>query len=266
MLSSFRSTFRSELVKLTNPTALAVGLIPAGFVIVSMVLAVGNASDQPDDRGPVGIAPSRQQLAEAGGLADALGTSALFLGVVSLCIAAASFGGEYSRSTLRNLLMRQPRRLVLVAGKSACVACYLAAAVALSCVAGALAGFALAPTNDVSTAAWTTAGGYGAAAATTGNLIVASLAWAAVGSALAIFARSPTAAIAGGLAYAIPGEIVLTSIEPIRDLLPGEAFRAVATGGSPDLSYPAALVVVLVWCGAATAASWSLFVRRDVLT
>jgi hypothetical protein len=67
--------------------------------------------------GDGGGLPSLHQLARPNGLIVGVTRATLLLGVVAFGIAAAQTASEYSLGTLRQLLVRQPRRIVLLVGK-----------------------------------------------------------------------------------------------------------------------------------------------------
>ena len=60
---------------------------------------------------------SRQTLELAHGVSIGFSSAAGLLGLVALCVFAAQTAQEYTYGTLRNLLVRQPRRLTLLFGK-----------------------------------------------------------------------------------------------------------------------------------------------------
>jgi ABC-type transport system involved in multi-copper enzyme maturation permease subunit len=61
--------------------------------------------------------PNLVQLAQSNGLIQCVNRAAVLLAVVAFGIAATQIASEYSLGTLRQLLVRQPRRAVLLAGK-----------------------------------------------------------------------------------------------------------------------------------------------------
>jgi hypothetical protein len=53
-------------------------------------------------------------------------TASTLIGVVGLCLFAATVASDYSQGTLRNLLVREPRRALLLSGKFLALALFLA--------------------------------------------------------------------------------------------------------------------------------------------
>ena len=93
--------------------------------------------------------------------------------------------------TLRNLLVRQPRRLTLFAGKSIVVAALIAAFVVLAYFAAYPVALITAPHYGVSTAAWTTSAGVGSLFAGGADLVLSTLGYAVLGAVLGLILRSP---------------------------------------------------------------------------
>jgi ABC-2 type transport system permease protein len=135
------------------------------------------ASATPTDEGGPSGGLTLEQLAASDGLAVILATAAAFIGVVALSVFAISIASEYSQGTLRNLLVRQPRRVRLLAGKLLALASFTTIAVLIAGVAAVAVALLVAPTQDISTSAWFTSAGWTALAGGLGNLLLATLGW-----------------------------------------------------------------------------------------
>jgi ABC-type Na+ efflux pump permease subunit len=159
------------------------------------VLTFTTASTTPVDQGPGGEGLTLAQLAAADGLARTVASAAQFIGVVGLAVFAISIAGEYSQGTLRNLLVRQPGRVRLLAGKLLALASFTAIAVVLTEVAAVLTALLVAPGQDLATAVWFTSDGWAALGSGLGNLMLATLGWGLLGALLALLLRSPAAAV-----------------------------------------------------------------------
>jgi len=215
--------------------------------------------------GPGSTPLTADQVAATNGFALLMSNSATFIGVVALAVCAISIGTEYTNGTLRNLLVRQPDRLRLLAGKLLAMASFVAIATLLASSAALVTATLLAPSHSISTAAWFTSAGIQSLIATLGNLILSALAWGVIGTAIAMVFRSTTAAIAGGLAYALVVEVLLTAAwSDAKQWLPGQLISAVARGGTSTVSYTSALVLVGIYACVSLAAASALFQRRDV--
>jgi ABC-2 type transport system permease protein len=230
--------FRSEWLKLRRPgMALAAGVI-VGLGALSTAITITAAQATPVRRpGPGSGRPTLHELAAADGLARALERGATLLGVVALVIFAVAVAAEYSQGTLRNLLVRQPHRLRLLAGKLLATASLVAIAVVVSLGTAAAVGFALGAGRGIETSAWTSATGLQALATGGGDLLLATLGWGLLGAALGLILRSPALAIGVGMAYALPLETILTAAWSTgARWLPGQLLLALATGGSADVT------------------------------
>ena len=132
------SAFRSEWIKLRRPTLfLGVfgGLTAAAsfFVILLFTQAAAVGPGSAD-------LPSLQVLAQPNGLIHGVSRVVILLGIVAFGVAAFQIASEYSLGTLRQLLVRQPRRAVLLTGKYLGVISFIVSAVVVaSLVAGGVA-------------------------------------------------------------------------------------------------------------------------------
>ncbi len=258
------AAFRTELYKITRPR------LVAGLVAVAVVLAVGmvlvvflSASEQPGAAGD--RTATRAALAEPGGATEAFALGVSFSGILVFLMFIMLFAGEFSLGTIRMLLMQQPHRLSLLAGKMAallaCVAAFLLLTQALVWVAATV----VAPTQDVGRDAWFTLEGVGQAARNYGLAIVVVAAWALFGASVALIFRSVPIAVAVGFFWAGPLEHVLQDRwQGVTGYFPGLLLETMAVGGTSDVSYERGLVLVTGYVAIAVAVSALLFVRRDV--
>jgi ABC-type transport system involved in multi-copper enzyme maturation permease subunit len=262
-------SFRSEWIKLRRPGMILGGAgTIVGFAILTVVLTLTTASATPtDEGGPGGEGLTLAQLAATDGLAAILATAATFIGVVALSVFAISIASEYSQGTLRNLLVRQPRRVRLLAGKLLALASFTTLAVVVAGIAAVATALLVAPTQDISTAAWFTSAGWTALAGGLGNLLLATLGWGLLGALLALVLRTPAAAVGVGLAYALPGELLLTTAwSDGARWLPGQLLDALAQGGTAAVTYGSAGLLLALYGVVAMVAGTTLFARRDVAT
>jgi ABC-2 type transport system permease protein len=259
-------SFLSEWIKLRRPGMILGGAgTIVGFAILTVVLTLTTASTTSTDQGGVGV--TLAQLATADGLASVLASAATFIGVVALSVFAISIASEYSLGTLRNLLVRQPRRVRLLAGKLVALASFTTLAVIVAGIAAAATALLVAPTQDISTAAWFTSAGWAALAAGLGNLLLATLGWGLVGALLGLVLRTPAAAVGAGLAWALPGELLVTAAwaDGAR-WLPGQLLDTLAQGGTTAVTYGSAGLLLALYGVVAMVAGTTLFARRDVAT
>jgi ABC-2 type transport system permease protein len=188
--------FRSEWLKLRRPgMALAAGVIVVLGTLSTAITIIAVQDTPARLAGPGGGRPTLHELAAADGLARTIERAATLLGVVALGIFAVAVATEYSQGTLRNLLVRQPRRLRLLAGKLLAVSVLVTIAVLVSVGTAAGVAFPVAAGRGLDTGAWTTATGLQALASGAGDLALATLGWGLLGAALGIVLRSPAPAV-----------------------------------------------------------------------
>ena len=124
--------------------------------------------------------------------------------------------------------------------------------------------FALAPSKGIDTSAWTTSTGLNDLGRAILHVYLAAIGYGALGTALAIIARSPALAIALGVAYALPGEAIITRLWDSGDRwLPGQLLSALAHGGTTSASYSHALVTLVAYAAIVATGTLTLFQRRD---
>jgi ABC-2 type transport system permease protein len=162
------------------------------------------------------------------------------------------------------MLMYQPRRLRLLAGKTlaliAFAAVLLAAAEALTWVAARL----LAPSQDVATGAWFSADALGQAATDYGSVLFWVSGYALLGTTVAVLVRSVPVALAIGIAWAGPFEHLLQDAwAPASRFFPGLLLEAFVAGGTSDVSSERAALMVTVYVAIAAVLAGATFSRRD---
>ncbi|MHB1502929.1 MAG: hypothetical protein ACYCTL_03665 [Acidimicrobiales bacterium] len=254
--------FKSEWIKLRRRRLWygSYGAI-AGVVVMTTVVRIAGATHRVGSSGNLTLT----QLARAGGLAQGVTGSTILLGAVSLSIAAAQFGGEFAHGTLRNLLVREPRRARLIVGNGLAILSFIVGAVAAATVVDIGAAFVMAHARGVTTAAWTSGTGMGDLGIAVGDMAIAVCGFAIVGMILGILLKSSVIAIATGLAVLLPVETIFTDAVPeTARWLPGHLLEAVAQGGTSVAGFAAALVTVSAYLAGAVAVTLVVFARRDV--
>jgi ABC-2 type transport system permease protein len=258
--------FLATWIKLRRPALLG-GTYAAMAAVTAMFTAlIFTASDAlpGGDAGP-GLAISPATLAEAGGVTEGLANTVPLLGVFALCVAAAQIAGEHSLGTLRNLLVRQPGRVRLLAGTWAAVACFTAGAVVVAASASIVTAFAVAPGQGIDTVAWTSGDGLRSSAESIALVLAATLGYATIGVVLGLFLRSAVAAVALGVAWLLVVEQVLVMVlDGVGRWLPGRLLSAVAAGGTTDVALGVASWTISGFLAVAGGAAVVLFARRDV--
>ncbi len=256
------AAFRSEWTKLRRPS-LFFGTV--GGLAVAASLFVVLMFTQAPATGTDGQLPSLTQLAQAGGLVHGLDLAATLLGIVAFGIAATQMASEYSLGTLRQLLVRQPRRLVLLVGKVLGTISFLLVALVVASAVALVVAVVAAHVRHVPTGAWFTSTGVADLFRALGDLALATVGFAVLGVAVGLVVRSSVFAVILGIAWLLPVEAVLVRIFPgAQGWLPGSAFEVVAEGGVAAAGYGRSMVMAAAYVLVAAAASLVVFARRDV--
>ena len=255
--------FRSEWIKLRRPSLLVstyIGLAAAAALFTILLFTQAGNGRHRD-----GGIPTLTELGQPNGLIHGLSQATVLLGIVAFGIAAAQIASEYSLGTLRQLLVRQPRRWVLLAGKYLGVLTFLAIAVVFAAVLATVVAFAMAHGRHVPTAAWTSSAGISDLTRALGNLVLAVIGYASLGLAVGLFIRSSVFSVIIGFAWLLPIEQIVMKIVPATTpWLPGSALTIVGQGGTTSVGYAHSLLVSLAYVVVAGALATVTFIRRDV--
>jgi hypothetical protein len=259
------ASFLSEWVKLRRRTLLLpafLGLAAAASLFVVLIFSNAPA------HGTGGGLPSLQQLARPNGLVFGLTRATFLLGVVAFGTAAAQTASEYSLGTVRQLLVRQPRRVTLLMGKMLAVVIFMVLATAFAAVIAFLAANVMAQSRNVSTSAWFTSTGFADLLKALGNIELAVIGYSILGLVIGQFLRSAVAAVIIGFAWLLVIEqFILTRIVPsAAPWLPGISLSTIAGGDNTDfrITYSHGLVIGVIYIVVASAAASVTFARRDV--
>lgn len=218
------------------------------------------------------IDPLTHALPTSLGLITVVGQARAFIIAVALIIVTANVAAEWSQGTLRNLLVREPRRLRLLTGKMLALLLFVLGSMALTLVVSSVLIFALAKTQGVETAAWTSSAGLSAWLAFFGNETLCLVGVSLLGMLIAVLTRSTGAAVGVALAYVLVPEGIVAMVWneasrwfPIRtfNFLPGSVFPT-DVGPTPPQGYTAALLVALLWMTVFVVGSFVAFRRQDV--
>lgn len=259
----------SEWRKLRRPTllwgtlgAVAAASILTNIIIFSVVDQLPANANRPGEE-----LVSRAVLESARGVTIGFAGAAKLLGVIALAIFAAQTASEYTNGTLRNLLVREPRRLLLLVGKYVTMIFFALIIAVLAAVLSIVVSRFAAPFWDVSTSEWFTPIGWEGIRNTFVNVVVAMIGYGTLGMALGILLRSPISAISIGLAWLLPFEGILSAfLDDSSKWLPGALLDILAAGGILTVSYTRALTLSLIYVGLAAAIAALAFRRRDVVS
>jgi ABC-2 type transport system permease protein len=255
------ASFRSEWVKLKRRNLLVgtyAGLAIAASLFAILLFAQANAAGGGD-------LPSLTQLAQPNGLIHGVNRAAVLLGIVAFGVAASQIAGEYSLGTLRQLLVRQPRRAVLLAGKFLAVVTFMLGAVIFASLVATVAAFVMAHARHVPTGAWTSSAGIIDLSRALGDLLLATVGFTVFGLVIGLLFRSSVTAIIVGFAYLLPFEAVITRIAPhTASWLPGQLLQAIAVGGVTAAGFAHSLILSVVYVALAGVVATVVFLRKDV--
>jgi ABC-2 type transport system permease protein len=263
-------SLKAELLKLRRPAVLyggSAGML--GFALLATVLTFTTASSATTaPASPVGgaaLVSTVGQLSQPGGLTRGFTIAAGFIGLLVFVLFTTSITSEYGLGTIRMLLIRQPHRGRLLAGKLLALLVFVAALLLAAELLASGAALALAHARDISTADWFSVEGLQHAVGDYANAVLTATVFGAVGIALGVFCRSTPLALGIGLAWLGPLEhITQLGWSEAARWFPGLVFDAVASGGTAIASYQRTLVTALVYAALALVASAVSFVRRDV--
>jgi ABC-type transport system involved in multi-copper enzyme maturation permease subunit len=258
------ASLRAELVKVLRRRVLVI------TAIATAVIAIGSAavvltSAEPAGRPATGRGVTAATLSDAGGGTDVFMTAISFVGSLLFVVFVGVVAIEFSRGTFRTMLLHQPRRLRLLAGKMAGLLSFAAVVLASAEVVAWAAALLIAPSQSVDVAGWTTLDALGQAVADYGSVLFWVTGYALLGMTVAVLARSVPVALAVGIAWVGPFEHLLQDAwSPAQRIFPGLLLEAFAAGGTTGVSAGRAVATVSLYVAAAAAVAATVFARRDV--
>ncbi|KGA19637.1 hypothetical protein GM50_4850 [freshwater metagenome] len=257
--------FKSEWRKLRRPT-LFVGTMLASAGLTGLVTSLlFLLIDSPQGNSDRGNMISREILQLPSGLSIGFSNAAGLLGIVALCVFAAQTAQEYTYGTLRNLLVRQPRRIQLLVGKYFSMASFAIVMVILAAIVSMSLAFGLSGRAKVETDAWVTSGALSDLANTFGNVLLSVIAFGTVGMILGLLLRSPISSISLGVIWLLIVENILIAVKSsLGNWMPGSLMSTIAVGGTEDISYSHATSMVAIYLLISSGIVVLLFKRRDV--
>lgn len=257
-------TFRAELARLTRRrillgTALA-GLI---FAIGGTLIVLGSA--KPAGEGGNSLIPTVNSLQTTGGGSEVFRGAAAFAGTFVFVVIVGLIAAEFSRGTIRTMLLRQPRRVQLLGGKIFATLAFAAGTLLAVEVLMWVAARLLAPAFDISAGSWVSLDGLGHAVQDFGTVFMWVAGYTVFGATVALLLRSVPLSLAVGIAWAGPIEHILgDSWTPGQRYFPGLLLERLASGGNAEVSASRALITTVIYIVIAAAVSSAVFARRDV--
>jgi ABC-2 type transport system permease protein len=260
------NVFKAELSRLTRrrflmTTALAVFAAAVFATVIVFLSAETSAADVPERGTTIDDLPA------AGGGTTAFATALSFGGFFVFVVSAAVWAGEFSQGTFRTLLMKQPNRLSLLAGKLAALLVFAAAILLVAEVLMFVVSLMMAPIEDVSTSEWFSLEALGEAAADYGTALFWVTAWSVFAMTLGVVLRSIPLALAVGIGWFGPFEHITDAAwDGANRLYPGLLLERFALGGTDEVSLTRAATLLTLYVAAAAAVGVISFARRDVAT
>lgn len=256
---------RAEWRKLRRPT-LFLGTIGAALFFTALFtsllfLLIDSPRGNSDPANPI----SREMLSSFAGSVIGFSNVGSLLGIIAYCVFAAQTAQEYTYGTLRNLLVRQPGRLRLLAGKLISMKLFALVMVLISGVVAIAIAYFLAPGADVVRDLWFTSDGWSQIIHTFINVAISVVGFGMLGMIMGLLLRSPISSIAIGVLWILIIENLLGAVKSSTlDWLPGNQLQVIAMGGTMQVSYSHGVTLAAIYIGFGAIVASILFSRRDV--
>jgi ABC-type transport system involved in multi-copper enzyme maturation permease subunit len=255
---------RAELVKVLRRRVLVITAVTA-LVFAAASAAIILVSAEPAGAPDTGRGVTVASLADAGGGTDVFTTAVSFAGTFLFVVFVGVVAVEFSRGTFRTMLLYEPRRIRLLAGKTVALLAFAAVVLAVTEILTWTAARLLAPSQDVETGAWTTADALGQGFVDFGSVLFWITGYAVLGTTVAVLVRSVPVALAIGIAWAGPFEHLLQDAWGAAGrFFPGLLLEAFVAGGTSEVSATRALFTVSLYVALAAVIAATVFARRDV--
>ncbi len=253
-------SFTSEWIRFRKTALIGIAIMIAFTALVSVFLFVGADGVDNGDRGGPGFIAGAD-LVEADGAVAALAAVLDMIGIVSLALFALSVARDFEFGTIRNLLVAQPRRGILLSGKLLALSAFMAVGVVIAALVSVALAYGLAPNQGIPTDSWTLAG----TLETTGLAMVATLLYGMFGAMLAMVTRSAATSITIGIGYLLIAERLIGLIwDTAGEWLPAGILAAFAASGTQAVSFEKAAAFVAVYAILALGVTFVVFIRRDI--
>lgn len=257
--------FFAEWRKLRRPTLFlgTMGAVIGFTALINSLLFL--LLDSPRGNAREGQLINRATLELPHGLVTGFSSAAGFLGLIALCVFAANTAQEYTYGTLRNLLVRQPRRIILLIGKFLSMTAFALVSVILSAIVSISLAYGLSGKAKVNTTAWSTGEARVAVLHAFINVFISVIAYGTIGMLLGLLLRSPISSISLGVAWLLVVEnIIAAFVKHSGKWLPGQLMSSIASGGDINASYSHAVIVLSAYLALSAVIVGVLFKRRDV--
>jgi ABC-2 type transport system permease protein len=255
---------RSELIKLGRWSVLAG--VPA-MVVVAVGMSYFGLTHVSDSR----FREMARAIRTAQGLITLVSFPQRFLDTVVVAMVTANVAAEWSQGTLRNLLVREPGRVRLLAGKMLALLLFVAASGTLALFLAAGVVLVTAGSQGMSVAPWISSRGMGAFAGFWGSELLGLTGVSLLGMLVAVVVRSVGTAVGVSVAYVlIVEDLVARGWPDGAAWFPVHLFRYLwgtsspFTLGGPPMGYAVDVGGALLCMVGFVTASLILFRRMDV--
>jgi ABC-2 type transport system permease protein len=245
-----------------------IGGLMVALGVLATVLAFATAKSTSQafnaDR-PGAIELGLRELAHANGATRGFAIGSGFGGVVVLVLFAVSVASEFSGGTIRNLLLLEPRRLRLLAGKVGALLLFVTLGFVAAEAFSVGSAYVLAAVRGVPTHEWLTASGLSSATSALGNAVLAGAGWGLLGAAVGVIVRSVPAALAVALAWVMPFEnIVYRAWSGAAHWFPGLLLQGLGAGTGGSLGWSRTALTLGIYLTVLSTVAAASFLRRDV--
>lgn len=256
---------RAEWRKLRRPTlflgTIGASLFFTGLFTSLLYILIDSPRGNSDPANPI----SREMLSSAAGSVIGFSNVAGLLGIIAYCVFAAQTAQEYTYGTLRNLLVRQPGRVRLLAGKLISMKLFAIVMVLISGVLAVAISYFLAPSADVIRDRWFTSDGRIEILQAFVNVSISVIGFGILGMIMGLLLRSPISSIAIGVLWILIIENLLGAVESSTlEWLPGSQLNTIALGGTAQVSYMHGMTLAGIYIAVGGVVATVLFSRRDV--
>jgi ABC-2 type transport system permease protein len=259
------ASFRAEWRRLARRRVVLAGVALVLLVAAGSAVLVLSAAEPARSASPDALTPTLESLAAAGGGSEVFRVAAALAGTLTFIVFVGLFALEYARGTYRTMLLHQPRRIALLAGRLAGLLVFAAVVLAALEIATWAAARVLAPAFDVDPARWTSLDALRAAAGDYGSVMLWVTGYAVFGMTVAILVRSVAPALALAIAWAGPFEHLLARAwNPARGYFPGLLLEVVGAGGVAGVSASHAALASCGYIALFALVAATVFRRRDV--
>lgn len=259
--------FSSEWLKIARPAIVLAWMSPVVLFAFmgTMFNLMDAATGAGEFRGPFGIAPGLEQLASPDGWIIGIHSASSFIGLIALAIFATNIARDYEKGTIRILLVAEPNRVRLFAGKLLALSSLIVVITAGATVVTMLVSLALAPGQNIPVAAWLSWQGVRELLIGFTNISLATIIWGLIGGVLAIMTRSAAISISAGVGFLLIFELLIGQFaESVGTKLPATVLGALASGGNFTVEYSTAILLSLAYGAASIILAALIFIRRDV--